>query len=127
MMHGAEGAAQGSAVCAKPVLVSRWHHPGTCALALGALCVEVNWRRRDERKWTMPRAIGEVQAALAAVGVHSAAQLAVRLAPPGGEEILGAELAAAAGLASEHQQEQQQGLLDAEALSLFAHELGLRV
>jgi hypothetical protein len=59
-------------------LISSWTYPGSEALSLPALCVEVNALRRT--KWLMPRAVAGVVEELKGLGVLSAAQLASRLA-----------------------------------------------
>jgi hypothetical protein len=79
------------------VLFEKWEHPGTPCLTLSALCVEVNSRRRPtdpSQAWVMPRTINEIRAKLAAVGVHSAAQLAVHVSSRARRERLNAMLTA---------------------------------
>lgn len=75
----------------EPVLLYSWMHPGTHALTLEALCVEVSCARPTP--WLMPKTIGEVVDKLAAVGIGSAAQLAHALAA--GDDALNARLHAA--------------------------------
>ena len=54
-----------------------WRHPGSHALSLAALCVEVNALRKNP--WVMPRTIRYMQDVLSSQGIESAAQLAVHL------------------------------------------------
>ena len=54
-----------------------WCYPGSHALTLPALCVEVNALR--ESPWVMPRTINDILSPLGAVGIESAAQLAVAI------------------------------------------------
>lgn len=59
-------------------LISRWTYPGSWALGLPALCVEVNAARAV--KWVMPRAVAGVVAELQRFGILSVAHLAAKLA-----------------------------------------------
>jgi hypothetical protein len=71
-----------------------WRHPGAHRLSIPALCVEVNARIPPEMNtWVMPGSIMEVEHSLASLGVHSAPQLALRLAAPGAARELNAKLA----------------------------------
>ena len=67
----------------------QWAYPGSHALGLHALVVEANARK--SQRWEMPKAIGEIVAKLAAVGVDSVAKLKSRLE----RQRLNAELEAA--------------------------------
>jgi hypothetical protein len=57
--------------------ISSWTYPGSEALSLPALCVEVNAQRKA--KWVMPRAVAGVVGELRGMGIMSSAQLASRL------------------------------------------------
>jgi cation transport regulator ChaC len=57
--------------------IHTWTHPGSHAISLPALCVEVNSRRSTP--WVMPQTIHEIVHKLSLVGIHSSAQLAVHL------------------------------------------------
>ena len=59
-----------------------WRYPGLSALSLSATIVEVNARKSSH--WVMPHKISEIKAALAKIGIHSAAQLASWLVKDGG-------------------------------------------
>lgn len=70
-----------------------WRHPGAHRLSIPALCVEVNARIPPEaNSWVMPGSILDVETRLAAVGVQSTAQLALKLAAPGGPSELNGKL-----------------------------------
>lgn len=65
----------------KPLIrkISVWKYPGSHNLSLPALCVEVNTRLPPSKSWVMPVTINEILHRFSSVGIHSAAQLAVRL------------------------------------------------
>jgi hypothetical protein len=90
--------------------ISHWEYPGAHMLTLPALCVEVNGRLRPGMGWVMPVTIAEILDRLGSVGIHSAAQLAVRLCSDTGVHLFGE--GGGAALPSG-------GVLDAHALFVF--------
>jgi hypothetical protein len=95
-----------------PLLLYTWQYPGRQCLSLPSLCVEVNLLR--DEPWVMPRTIKEITAKLAAVGVHSAAQLAVCVGTPELREELNMRLESAG----------QSGFMD-NTLLLFKEVMGV--
>ena len=95
-----------------PLLLYTWQYPGRQCLSLPSLCVEVNLLR--DEPWVMPRTIKEITAKLAAVGVHSAAQLAVCVGTPEMREELNMRLESAG----------QSGFMD-NTLLLFKEVMGV--
>lgn len=89
-----------------------WEHPGSHALSLPALCVEVNALKSEP--WVMPRTITEIRHKLQEVNIGSAAQLAVALSSHEKVEKLNKNLT-----------EKGHKAFGAETISLFQQVLGI--